>query len=194
MSCNKGRQTNFYRGKEMNWRCPESPTPPARQGDTWRATREDTWIGDIGRAGHHQPDWETELLQEKTNELETSGEPDTTASKSWEISILREAWTATPSNKMESPCIGAPAHLPLSGRCRNWWMLPGEIPSRSHRTRHTSFFAYACCPYCKVRIAEFSKDHVGGMLNGLLYGLGAGGSDVSRAFMVGEVCLVPHHV
>ena len=73
-------------------------------------------------------------------------------------------------------------------------MLPGEIPSRSHRTRHTSFFAYACCPYCKVRFAEFSKDHVGGMLDGLLYGLGAGGSDVSRAFMVGEVCLVPHHV
>jgi len=69
-----------------------------------------------------------------------------------------------------------------------------KFQAAPRRTRHTSFFAYACCPYCKVRIAEFSKDHVGGMLNGLLYGLGAGGSDVSRAFMVGEVCLVPHHV
>ena len=96
-SCNKGRQMNWrhperrppparlgqmncYKGRQMNWRHPESRTPQARLGDKWIATRRDKWIGDIRRAGHHQPDWETdELLRRETNELETSGEPDTTS-------------------------------------------------------------------------------------------------------------------
>ena len=75
-----GRQMNCYKGKQLNWRHPESRTPPARLGDKWIAIRGDKWIGDIRRAGHHQPDWETnELLQVETNQLETSGEPDTTS-------------------------------------------------------------------------------------------------------------------
>ena len=73
-------EMNCYKRGQMNWRHPESRTPPARLGDKWIALRGDKWIGDIGRAGHHQPDWETnELLKGETNELETSGEPDTTS-------------------------------------------------------------------------------------------------------------------
>ena len=75
-----GRQMNCGKGKQMNWRHAESQTPPVTMGDKWIAIREDKWIGDIQRAGHHQPDWETnELLKGETNELETSGEPDTTS-------------------------------------------------------------------------------------------------------------------
>ena len=37
-------------------------------------------MGDSRRAGHHQPDWETnESLHGETNELGTAGEPDTTS-------------------------------------------------------------------------------------------------------------------
>ena len=57
-----GRQMNCYKGRQMNWRHPESRTPPARLGDKWIAIRGDKWIGDIRRAGHHQPDWETKEL------------------------------------------------------------------------------------------------------------------------------------
>ena len=52
MNCHKG-------GRQMNWRQAKSQTPPARLGNKSIATREDTWIGDRRRAGHHQPDWET---------------------------------------------------------------------------------------------------------------------------------------
>ena len=51
-------EMSCYKGKQMNWRHPESRTPPARLGDKWIAIRGDKWIGDIRRAGHHQPDWE----------------------------------------------------------------------------------------------------------------------------------------
>ena len=60
---------------------------PARLGDKSVARRGERWIGDIGKPEHHQPDWETnELLQGDTNELETSGEPDTTKRQRWENS------------------------------------------------------------------------------------------------------------
>ena len=76
-SRHNGRQMNCYKGRQMTWRHAESRTPPARLGDKWIAIRADKWIGDIRRAGHHQPDWETnESLYGETNELETSGEPD----------------------------------------------------------------------------------------------------------------------
>ena len=94
----EGKQLNNHKGKQMTWRQPESRTPAARLGDKSIATRGDTWIGDsqsrtpparlgdkrigiwgdiwIGdsrKAGHHQPDWETnELPQGETNELETA--------------------------------------------------------------------------------------------------------------------------
>ena len=57
-----GRQMNCGKGKQMNWRHAESQTPPVTMGDRWIAIREDKWIGDIQRAGHHQPDWETNEL------------------------------------------------------------------------------------------------------------------------------------
>ena len=80
MNCYKGRQMNCYKGKQINWTHPESWTPPARLGDKWIAIREDKSIGDIRRAGRHQPDWETnESFYGETNELETSREPDTTS-------------------------------------------------------------------------------------------------------------------
>ena len=87
-----GRQIDCYKGKQMNWRHPESRTPPARLGDKWIVLWGDKWIGDIRRAGRHQPDWETnESLYGETNELETSGEPDTTT---WTEpdTYLRENW------------------------------------------------------------------------------------------------------
>ena len=74
--------------KQMNWRQPESRTPPARLGDKWSVTRGDKWIGASRKAGHHQPDWETNesLGRHKrhqpdleTNELETAKEPDITS-------------------------------------------------------------------------------------------------------------------
>ena len=34
-----GKQISWYKGKQMNWRQPESWTPPARLGDKWIATR-----------------------------------------------------------------------------------------------------------------------------------------------------------
>ena len=34
-----GKQMSWYKGKQMNWRQPESWTPPARLGDKWIATR-----------------------------------------------------------------------------------------------------------------------------------------------------------
>ena len=75
-----GRQSRCYKGRQMNWRHAESRTPQAKLGDKSVAIRGDKWIGDIQRAGHHKPDWETnELLQGEANELETSGEPDTTS-------------------------------------------------------------------------------------------------------------------
>ena len=74
-----GRQMNRYMGRQMTWKQPKSRTPPARLGDKWIVIWGDKWIGDSRRAGHHQPDWETnESLHGETNELETSGEPDTT--------------------------------------------------------------------------------------------------------------------
>ena len=55
-----GRQwAALLKGRHMNWRHPESRTPQARLGNKWIAIRGEKWIGDIGRAGHHQPDWET---------------------------------------------------------------------------------------------------------------------------------------
>ena len=73
-----GRQMNRYMGRQMNWRQPESRTPPARRGDKWIVIWGDKWIGDSRRAGHHQPDWETnESLYAETIELETAEEPDT---------------------------------------------------------------------------------------------------------------------
>ena len=69
MSSQTGRQMNCYKGRQMNWRHPESPTPPARLGDKWIAIREDKWIGDIRRAGHHQPDWETNELLYKGRQM-----------------------------------------------------------------------------------------------------------------------------
>ena len=65
-----GRQMNCYKGKQMNWRHAESPARHAVRGDKW--------VGDI--AERHQPDWETNgLIKRETNELEISGEPDTTS-------------------------------------------------------------------------------------------------------------------
>ena len=48
-----GRQMDCYLGRQM-----ESRTHRARLGDRWIAIRGDKSIGDIRRAGHHQPDWE----------------------------------------------------------------------------------------------------------------------------------------
>ena len=56
------RQMNCYKGRQMNWRHPKSRTPPARLGDKWIAVRGNKSIGDIQRAGHHKPDWETNEL------------------------------------------------------------------------------------------------------------------------------------
>ena len=68
-----GRQMNRYMGKQVNWRQPKSRTPPARLGDKWIVIWGNKWIGDSRRAGHHQPDWETnESLHGETNELETA--------------------------------------------------------------------------------------------------------------------------
>ena len=58
-----GRQMNCYKRRQMNWKHPESRTPPARLGGKWIATSENKWIGDMPRARHHQPDGEkNELL------------------------------------------------------------------------------------------------------------------------------------
>ena len=53
-----GRQMSCYKGRQMNWRHAESQTPQARL-----AVRGDKGIGDIRRAGHHKPDWETNELK-----------------------------------------------------------------------------------------------------------------------------------
>ena len=75
-----GRQMNRYMGRQMNWRQPKSRTPPARLGDKWTVIWGDKWIGDSRRAGHHQPDWETnESLYGETNKLETAEEPDSSS-------------------------------------------------------------------------------------------------------------------
>ena len=57
-----GRQVKCHEGGQMNWRQPKSRTPPARLGNKWVDIRADKWIGDSRRAGHHQPDWETNEL------------------------------------------------------------------------------------------------------------------------------------
>ena len=82
-----GRQMNCHK-PETNELETESRTPPARLGDKWSVTRGDKWIGASRKAGHHQPDWETNesLGRHKrhqpdleTNELETAKEPDITS-------------------------------------------------------------------------------------------------------------------
>ena len=93
-----GRQMNSYNGRQMNWRQRKSWTPINeslyKETNEWEAGKEqdttsqsekqmnriwgDKCIGDSQRAGHHQPDWETnESLYWQTNELETPREPDT---------------------------------------------------------------------------------------------------------------------
>jgi len=56
--------------EEHNWKLQEAKTTRRRKAeDKARNTVRDK--GDTAGTGHHQPDWET-------NELQTSGEPDTT--------------------------------------------------------------------------------------------------------------------
>ena len=57
-----GKQMSCHKGRQMNWRQPKSRTPPARLGNKWVDIRANKWVGDSQRAGHHQPDWETNEL------------------------------------------------------------------------------------------------------------------------------------
>ena len=50
------------------------------------AIRGDKSIGDIQRAGHHQPDWETNVLLKG----ETNGEPDATSQTGRQMNCYKE--------------------------------------------------------------------------------------------------------
>ena len=65
--------------------------------NNWITTRGNKWLGDSQRAGHHQPDWETnQLPQGKTNELETA---DSIESRT-PPARLGDKWIATSRKQM----------------------------------------------------------------------------------------------
>ena len=65
--------------------------------NNWITTRGNKWLGDSQRAGHHQPDWETnQLPQGKTNELETA---DSIESRT-PPARLGDKWIATSRRQM----------------------------------------------------------------------------------------------
>ena len=85
-----GRQMNRYIGQQMNWRQPQSRTPPARLGGKWIVIWENEWIGDSQRAGHYQPNWKTnKSFYGKTSELETTREPDATSQTGRQINPMK---------------------------------------------------------------------------------------------------------
>ena len=120
-----GRQMNCYKGRQMNWRHPGSRTPPARLGDKWIAVRADKWIGDIRRAGHHQPDWEPiELL--KGDEMETCREP-----------TRRHPESRTPPARLGDAWIAVRGDKWIGGIRRAWIAIRGDtwignIPRAGH--------------------------------------------------------------
>ena len=134
-----GRQMNCFEGRQMIWRHTESRTPPGRLGEKWIALRGDKWIGDIPRAGHHQPDWErNELLYGETNEFETAKEPDTTSQTGRQMNCYtgRQMNSRPPESRTPQPGQSRtpPARLAgrqmscFKGRQMNWRHTESRTP------------------------------------------------------------------
>ena len=107
----------------------ESRTPPARLGDKWIATREDTWIGDRRRAGHHQPDWET-------NE-----------SLYWETKMnWRQPKSRTPLARLGDKCIATRGNKWIGdsrrpGHHQPSWIETGRKPDATSQTGRQKWIA-----------------------------------------------------